>query len=83
MLFMFRVRHAFVTFHCSLKVTCCDMTGLLALLYMLCFIVFCHFPSGVLGQVWYLNVSIPEVSPPYLLWKCHTHTPKTNPLRKK
>ena len=25
------------------------------------FLCFCHFPNGVLGQVWYLIVSIPDL----------------------
>ena len=34
-------------------VACWEMAGLLALV--------CHFPSGILGQVWYLIVWIPDL----------------------
>ena len=36
-------------------VTCWERADLLALV--------CHFPIGILGQVWYLIVSIPDLSP--------------------
>ena len=35
--------------------------GLTSWLFFVMFIVFCHFPNGILGQVWYLVVSIPEI----------------------
>ena len=40
-----------------LVVTCWERTDLLALV--------CHFPIGILGQVWYLIVSIPDHLHPY------------------
>ena len=47
---------------CSLAVTCWERAGLLALLCLI-FCVFVTFPCGVLGQVWYLIVLIPDFSP--------------------
>ena len=60
MLFMSCVCHAFASVHCCLMVTCWERADLLALVcdVSLCF---CHFPIGILGQVWYLNVSIPDL----------------------
>ena len=60
-LFMFRVCHAFLSVHCSLVVTCSEKAGLLALLCVMFFGGFVTFPDGVLGQVWYLLVSIPDL----------------------
>ena len=49
--------------HCSLVVTCWERADLLALVgnvYMfIC--VFVTFPCGILGQVWYLIVSFPDL----------------------
>ena len=58
-LFMFRVCHAFLSVQCSLVVTCSEKANLLALLCVMFYCVFVTFPYGVLGQVWYLVVSIP------------------------
>ena len=58
---MFRVCHAFVFVHCSLVVTCWERVDLLALLYVFA-CVFVTFPCGVLGQAWYLIVSITDIS---------------------
>ena len=41
------------------------MKCLLALLYVLFYCVFVTFPCGVLGQVWCLIVSIPDLCPLY------------------
>ena len=57
--FMFRVCHAFLSVHCSLVVTC----FLLAHVYVMFSCVFVTFPFGVLGQVCYLIVSIPDLNP--------------------
>ena len=46
---------------CSLVVTCWERADLLALLYVMLSCVFVIFPFGVLGQVWFLIVSIPDV----------------------
>ena len=62
MLFLYCVCHAFASAHCCLVVTCWERADLLALVLMLnCVIV--TFTFGILGQVWYLIVSIPDLSP--------------------
>ena len=48
-----------LTVHRSLVVTCLEIANLLALLYVMFSCVFVTFPSGVLGQVWYMIVLIP------------------------
>ena len=58
---MFRVCHAVMSVPCSLVVTCWERANLLALLYVMFSCVFVTFPCGVLGQVWYLIVSIPDL----------------------
>ena len=58
---MFRVRHAFLSVHCILVVTCLERAGLLALLYVMFSCVLVTFPCGVLCQVWYLIVLIPDL----------------------
>ena len=58
---MFRVCHAFFSVHCSRLVSCWERANLLALLYEMFSCVFVTFPYGVLGQVWYLIVSIPDL----------------------
>ena len=60
-LFRFCLCHAVLSVSCSLVVTCWDRTGLLSLLYVMFPCVFVTFPHGVLGQVWYLFVSIPDL----------------------
>ena len=61
LLFMFHVClcYAVVYFPCSLVITCWEMADLLALLCVIS-CVFVTFPHGVLGQVWYLIVFIPD-----------------------
>ena len=61
LLFMFRVCHAFLPGHCSLLVICWERANLLALLYVVFFCVFVTFLCGVLGQMMYLIVSIPDL----------------------
>ena len=59
MLFMYCVCYAFAFLHCCLVVTRRERTDLLALDCD----VYCNFvtfPNGILGQVWYLVVSIPD-----------------------
>ena len=46
---------------CSLMVTCWEWADLLALLCVMFSWVFVTFPYGVLGQVWYLIVLIPDL----------------------
>ena len=59
MLFMSYVCHAFTSVHCRLVVTCWERADLLALEGAVnC--IFVTFPFGILGQVWYLIVSIPD-----------------------
>ena len=56
MLFMSCVCHAFASVHCCLVVTCWERADLLALVC-----VFVTFPCGILGQLWYLIVLIPDL----------------------
>ena len=56
---MSSVCHAFESVHCCLVVTCRERADLLALVCD----VYCDFgtfPFCILGQVWYLIVSIPD-----------------------
>ena len=57
---MFCVFHAVLSVHCSLVATCWEGAGLLALLFAMFSCVIVTFPCVVLGQVWYLIVSIPD-----------------------
>ena len=54
---MFHVCHTFLSAHCSLV----ERANQLALLYVMFSCVFVTFPCGVLGQVWYLIVPIPDI----------------------
>ena len=58
---MFRVCHALLSVHCSLVVTCWERVNFLALLYVMFSCVFVTFPCGVLGQVRYIIVPIPDI----------------------
>ena len=60
LLFVFRVCRVFLSVHCSLVVTYWEKTDLFALFCVVFCCVFVVFPSGVLGQVWCLIVSIPD-----------------------
>ena len=46
-----------------LVVTCWERADLLALVcgVLLCLFLVCYFPIGILGQVWYCIVSIPDL----------------------
>ena len=60
-LFMSYVCHAFASVHCCLEVTCWEWADLMALVCD----VYCDFVTfqfGILGQVWYLIVLIPDPS---------------------
>ena len=57
----FPVCHIVLSVHCSLVVTCFERANFLALLYVMFSCVFVNFPCGVLGQVWYLIVLIPDL----------------------
>ena len=60
MSFMSCVCHAFASVHCCLVVTCWERADLLALVgYVHC--IFVTFPCGILGQVWYLIASFPDL----------------------
>ena len=50
----------FVTVPCSIGVTCWEKTDLLGFVYAMLSCIFVMFPYGVLGQCWYLIVSIPN-----------------------
>ena len=53
--------HTVLSVSCSLVVTCWEIADLLALLYVMFSCVFDTFRYGVLGQVWYLIVSNPDL----------------------
>ena len=44
-----------------LVVTCWERNDLLTLIVCGVLLCVCHFPIGILGQVWYLIVSIPDL----------------------
>ena len=54
------VSHAFASVHCYLVVTCWERAGHLALVGDVCSI-FVTFPCGILGQVWYMIISFPDL----------------------
>ena len=58
MLFMSCVFHAFPSVHCCPVVTCWERAWLLLVMFNC---VFVTLPCGILGQVWYLIVSIPDL----------------------
>ena len=56
-------------------VTCWERADLLALVCGV-YCEFSHFPIGILGQVWYLIVSIPDLyTLTYLLSECYKFSP--------
>ena len=57
MFFVSCVSLAFASVHCCLVVTCWERADLLALVGD----VFVTFPCGILGQVWFLSVSFPDL----------------------
>ena len=57
---MFCVCHAFASVYCCLVVTCLERADLLTLVFD-ALLFFGTFPCGILGQVWYLLVSIPDL----------------------
>ena len=60
MLFMSCDCHAFASVHCCLVVTCWERADLLALVCDV-YCGFVTFPCGILCQMWYLIVSIPDL----------------------
>ena len=57
--------HTVVSVSCSIMDTCWERHGLVAFMYVMFsgvrFLCLFTFPFGVLGQVWYLIVSIPDL----------------------
>ena len=58
--FVYCVSHDFASVHYYLVVTCWERTDLLALVGDV-YCIFVTFPCGILGQVWYLMVSFPDL----------------------
>ena len=54
------VSHVFPSAHCCLVVTCWERAGLLALVGDV-YCIFVSFPCVMMGQVWYLVVSFPDL----------------------
>ena len=57
---MSSVSHTFASVHCCLLATCWERADLLALVGD-AYCIFVTFPYGILGQVWYLIVSFPDL----------------------
>ena len=55
-MFQIGLKNAVLSVPCRLVITCWERSGLLALVC-----VFVTLPYGVLGQVWYLSVLIPDI----------------------
>ena len=55
--------HTAMSVSCSLVVTCWETAVLFGLLYVMFSCVFVTSLYGVVGQVWYLIVSIPDIFP--------------------
>ena len=60
MLFMSCASNAFASAHCCLVVTCWERADLLALVGDV-YCIFVTFQCGILGQLWYLIVSFPDI----------------------
>ena len=54
------VSHAFPSVHCCLVVTCWQRADLLEFVVDV-YCIFVTFPFGILGQMWYLIVSFPDL----------------------
>ena len=52
--------HAFASVHCCLVVTSWERADLLTLVGDV-YCIFVTFPCGIVGQVWYLIVSFPDL----------------------
>ena len=65
MFFVPCVSHAFASVHCCLFVTCWERADFLALVGDV-YCIFVTFPCGILGQVWYLIVSFPDLCRNYV-----------------
>ena len=73
MLFMSCVCHAFASIHCCLVVTCWERIDLLTLVSDV-YCIFATFSCGILGQVWYLIVSFPDLCRLSYFVKCVSFT---------
>ena len=60
MFFVSCVTHDFASVHCCLVVTCWERADPLAFVGDV-YRIFVTFPCGILGQVWYLIVSFPDL----------------------
>ena len=60
MLFMPCVSHAFTSVNDCIVITCWERADLLALVGDV-YCIFVTFPCDILGQVWYLIVSFPDL----------------------
>ena len=58
MVFLSCVSHAFASVHCCIVLGKGQTSSLSSVMFNF---VFVTFSSGILGQVWYLNVSIPDL----------------------
>ena len=62
------VMRSCASFYCCLMVTCWERADRLALVCDVLLRV-CYFPIGILGQVWYLILSIPDLCPLFYFFK--------------
>ena len=72
MFFVSGVSHAFASVQCCLVVTCWERADLLAFVGDV-YCMFVTFDSGILDQVWYLIVLIPDICPLsyiYMIFTC-------------
>ena len=60
MIFVSYVSYAFASVHCCFVVTCLERAVLFALVGDV-YCIFITFPCGILGRVWYLIVSFPDL----------------------
>ena len=60
MFFVSCVSHACASFHCCLVVICWERADLLALVGDV-YCIFVTFPCDIMGQVWFLIVSFPDI----------------------
>ena len=61
-LFVSCVSYAFASVNCCLVVNCWERANLLAFVGDVIFCILVTFPCGILGQVWYLIVSFPDLT---------------------
>ena len=70
--FVSSVSHAFASVHCCLVVTCWEGADLFALVGDV-YCIFVTFPCGILGKVWYLIVSFPDLCLLSYFHMCYTY----------